>query len=59
MASFQSQLALRSLTTIVGASIVAVVLASEPEAIECKPSTAATHLTHLEALMIQHDVAKP
>jgi hypothetical protein len=56
MTSFQTQLTLRTVATILVASMVAIVLPTKARSAECKPSARSTHLTHLETLMIGHDL---
>lgn len=59
MTPFQARLALRTAATIVGAGVLTWALASEPEAIDCKPSPESTHPTYVsrpQALALhEHD----
>ena len=55
MPSFKTELAIRTVITVVGTSVLAVVLASEPQARDCKPSMSSAHLKSLEGLILRHD----
>ena len=56
MVSFQIQLALRTAATILVASVLVVALPTKAESADCKPSASAAHLTHLETLMVRHNI---
>ena len=56
MVSFQTQLALRTAATILVASVLVVALPTKAESADCKPSASAAHLTHLETLIVRHNV---
>ena len=60
MTPFQARLAFRTAATIVGAGVLTLALASEPEAIDCKPSAESTHpmyvSRHLQALVLHEHV---
>jgi hypothetical protein len=56
MVSFQIQLALRTAATMLVASVLVVALPTKAESADCKPSASAAHLTHLETLIVRHNV---
>jgi hypothetical protein len=56
MTSFQTQLTLRTVATILVASMLAIALPTNARSAECKPSADIAHLTHLETLTVRHDI---
>jgi hypothetical protein len=49
-------LATRIATVLSAMTVVAIAVAGQSVAASCKPSPATAHLTHLEVLLVQHDL---